>query len=241
MQRGQGEMQLDVAKRLVDYAHGCGASAVQLTGGEPMCYSHIHELLKYISSCGMYSMLATSGYRHSEAAYLKLKKSGLTAICISVNDLNSSFNSSTRSAFDEAVSAISSAYEAELPCFVNTVLTDENIERMSEIRDMLESRGAVGMNILKPLPSYDGSYRPTLSRATIQTMYSLAREDDFFSIENCFMSYNKACSDVGKTMFFANVDGSVSPCSNLTRYKYRDFEELTENRHIWQKESCCVE
>ena len=73
MQRGQEDLSLDVAKRYIDWACEQGAGAVQITGGEPLVYPDLCDLLAYIREKHMYSLLATSGWDHSWETYSALK------------------------------------------------------------------------------------------------------------------------------------------------------------------------
>ncbi len=248
MRHGNDELDIDVAKEFVDIAKQNGADMVQLTGGEPAIYPRLPELIKHISSKGIYSVLATSGYMHSNAFYSLLKSCGLTAMCISVNGFDQESNISTRDDFKTAYDAISEAGKCNIPCFVNTVVTDINIEQLYSIRSIVEGLGVVGINLLKPLNSFDGQYIPVLSKRSIKTICDLSN-DDFFNIEGCFLEcqQDKICGNkpiycanvLGKTVF-VNADGMVSPCSKLMNYKYKSINEMYEHIADWSVARCVV-
>ena len=61
MERGEEQLPLECAKDVIDIAHSNGAQAIQITGGEPILYDHLLELISYANNYGMYSFMATSG------------------------------------------------------------------------------------------------------------------------------------------------------------------------------------
>jgi len=232
---------LEVAKQHIDWAQRNGVKVIQLTGGEPLVYPHLPELLHYIYRHGMYSFLATSGYNHSRKAYDLLKTSGLTAICVSVNDIKKEQNDKTRDAFSQSIASIADACASQLMCLGNVVLSDENIERLAELGEYLKAQGVYGVNILKPVPSFDGKYIPCVSKNTIERLHQVVCEGrDFYRVESCFREYWEfvkdepfRCAGIGKTTYFVNVDGMVSPCSKTTGHRYRSFVEMLTQRGDW--------
>ncbi len=240
-------MSLDVAQHRVDDAVRRGAQVIQLTGGEPLCYDGLIELVAHCFKRRVYSMLATSGFRHSPDLYSQLKRAGLTAICVSVNDADRSVAAHTRDAYDTALGAIRDAKRCRLLCFVNLVLTDENIDRVRAVGEQMREMGVCGIHILRPVESFDGRYVPTVSPTTLRKLHDVVEDDDFYRVENCFLSYWRqengtpvVCEDAGKTSYFVNVDGSVSPCSKMTRYRYADVREMDEARDEWERGCCCA-
>ena len=242
MKRGEESISLDVAKRYIDKARDMGAVAVQLTGGEPLVYGELDELIEYIHARGMYSLLATSGYSHSDERYSRLAECGLSAICVSVNGMSEEKNSETRDGFAESLSAIRCAVRHGLHCFANVVVTDDNIAELGLMGEYLRSRGVCAVNLLRPVRSYDGAYIPRLSESTVAVMREIVSEDeDFWNVENCFVEYWRSvrdvpfvCSDVGALGVFVNADGTVSPCSKTQHLRYSDIAEMQSNKEKWQ-------
>ncbi len=248
MQKGEREMTPDDARTAIDYAKARGAVAVQITGGEPLCYSGLPRLIEYAASRQMFTLLATSGYRHSRELYESLRLAGLTAICVSVNGSDEEGNSATRDAYHQAMAAIADAVATGLLCFVNVVVTDDNIQSLLQIGSQMKRLGVEGINLLRPMPSHDGNYMPRLSQSTLLKMRAIVDFDQYYRVENCFLEYwslknggLSACRDVGRTTFFVNADGSYSPCSKLTAIRYPTADLLFAGCDGWKKESCTGE
>lgn len=246
MQKGNADISLDAAKEKIDMATGLGLCAIQITGGEPAGYPYLRELIGYAKSKGVYTALATSGYKHSYDYYLALKQSGLDILCISVNDIDESINKKTRDAFGVSIAAIKDAREAGIYCFANVVLTDDNIDNLELLAEYLKKNGVLGIEILRPMPSFDGKFVPKLSEETVKQLDNVVKKyPELFRVENCFKEYweyktkqNFVCRDAGETSLFVNVDGSVSPCSKLQQFKYDSLEKMLEDRDNW-KGGCC--
>ena len=242
MKRGDRDMPIDVAKGIIDDSVRMGAGAVQITGGEPMIYPHIFELIEYANRRGLYSLLATSGYNCSDETYARLKAKGLTAMCVSINGISEEVNGKSRSSFDEALRAIKIMHRYDALCFINVVVTDDNIDELEVLGEYARRNNVYGVNILYPIPSEDGAYVPSFSHDTLLKLVEITHRDpDFYNVERChreywsFVNSNKfTCRDIGKTTFFVNVDGTVSPCSKMTKHKYSSLTEMFERFDDWE-------
>ncbi len=243
MQRGNDDMPISIAKRVVQDALENGAKAVQITGGEPMCYPYLQELVRFAKEKDMYAFLATSGYGHSYESYSELKECGLTVVCVSINDIEEEHNKTTRDSFAESLSAMRTAKECGLSCMANVVVTDNNMERLSVLGEYLKARDVEAVCLLRPTSSFDGRYVPRLSPSTVQKMHKIVSEDPaFFFVENCFKEYREyvtgqpfVCRDIGKRELFVCVDGKISPCSKLQQYKFSSMSDMLEHGATWER------
>lgn len=241
MKRGDHNMPINVAKSIVDEAVHLGAKAIQITGGEPLFYPFVFELIEYASIAGLNSLLATSGYNCSDETYSRLSFAGLTALCISVNGISEVVNRKSRVPFEEALYAIKIAQGYDFLRFLNVVITDDNIDELNVLGEYAKKQGISGVNVLRPVSSYDKEYKPCLSTDTLKKLEEIiSKSPSFFNVENCHREYweyvtaNKFfCRDIGQTTYFFNVDGTVSPCSKMTKYKYHSLSEMFSQYRDW--------
>lgn len=241
-----GDMALSRAQDVIDYALGHGLQAIQITGGEPVVYPHLSELMEYANKKGIYVFLATSGYGHSVEFYRSLKRSGLDVLCISINDIDEGINQLTRDSYGVSLAAIQDAVSAGLCCCANVVVSDDNIENFDVLSDYLRIKGVERVDILRPIKSFDGKYVPTVSDSTVIKINAVVAQDpDFFRVENCFKEYWECvskkkfiCNDAGDSSAFVNADGTFSPCSKLQGYKYSSIDEMLRSIDEW-KGGCC--
>ena len=234
MERGEEQLPLECAKDVIDIAHSNGAQAIQITGGEPILYDHLLELISYANNYGMYSFMATSGYGSSWELYKELKYCGLTALCVSINNIVETYNAKSRMTYEESIAAIKIAVSCEIMCFANVVVSDENIDQLDVLADYLLQLGVQGINLLRPVPSFDKRYVPNISRMTIDRMNKIVRNrPELFYVEKCFGEFwnyqNRTtfiCEDIGNNTFFVNADSTFSLCSKKNHVRFDSIEEL---------------
>ena len=244
MQRGKKQLPLECAKEVIEFAHSNGAQAIQITGGEPILYDHLLELIRLSNENGMYSFVATSGYGASRELYNRLKHSGLTVLCVSINSIVEADNAKSRMPYEESIAAIKLAVDCDLCCFANVVVSDENIGQLDLMGDYLSNMGVQGIQVLRPFQSYDGKYVPQISNTTLDILSKVVRNrPNLFFVERCFAEYwtyeNGSafiCNDAGKNTFFVNADCSFSLCSKTNQHRFETIEEMvqyTSHQSAW--------
>lgn len=246
MQKGSSDLPFIIGKDLIDILKNNGGRVVQFTGGEPALYQRLPELIEYASINKLVTAVATSGLNHSFEFYKRLMEAGLDVLCVSINDIEEKKNSLTRETYAEGFSAIKDAKSAGLYCCANIVVTDQNIDNLDALSQYLLSIGVDSLALLRPVQSYDGKYVPTISSATLQTIKSLSDTNPSrICVESCFKEYweykNKSCfkcQECGTATIFVNADGTISPCSQMTQYRYSSLETMYKNQETW-KGGCC--
>ena len=234
MERGETQLPLECAKEVIDLAHSNGAKAIQITGGEPILYDHLLEMISYAKIKGMFSFVATSGYGASWDLYKELKHSGLTVLCVSINSIIETDNVKSRMTYEESIAAIKIAVDCGICCFANVVVSDENIGQLDLLGDYLSNVGVHGINLLKPVRSYDGKYVPKISNTTLEILSKVVRNrPNLFYVERCFGEYwsyesgsGFTCNDAGKNTFFVNADCSFSLCSKINQHRFKSIEDM---------------
>lgn len=90
-----------------------------------------------------------------EARYIKYYKNG---------------NAKSRMTYEESIAAIKIAVDCGICCFANVVVSDENIEQLDLLGDYLSRIGVQGIDLLRPVQSYDGKYVPKISNTTLEIL-----------------------------------------------------------------------
>lgn len=241
-EKGDRYISLDVVKEILNLPQTKDVEVVQITGGEPLMHEDLSLLIKECKGNRRFVFLATSGYNHSREKYSELKKNGLDVLCISMNDIDKSINSLTRDTYDIGMAAIKDACDVGVLCCANVVLSDQNIDNFEKLSQYLVNIGVKKIDILRPVKSFSGIYSPTISTHTIQRIQNIiAKNPSLYRIEKCFKEYWEyttnsefRCLDIGESAIFINVDGTISPCSKLQKWRYRTIEEMKENEHEWK-------
>lgn len=80
-------MQINEARKCIDYLYTMGVKRVVLIGGEPTIYKDIVTLLSYIKSKNMRSSIATNGRRFSDIEFTRqIIQTGVCGINVSIKD-----------------------------------------------------------------------------------------------------------------------------------------------------------
>lgn len=234
MERGEEQLPLECAKEVIEIAHSNGAQAIQITGGEPILYDHLLELIGFASIKGMCSFMATSGYGANHTLYKAFRNRGLTVLCVSINNIVETHNAKSRMTYEESIAAIKIAVDCGICCFANVVVSDENVEQLDLLGDYLSRIGVQGINLLRPVQSYDGKYLPSISNSTLGRLSKVVKNrPDLFFVERCFgefWSYESSsgftCNDLGKNTFFVNADSTFSLCSKKNHLRFENIEDM---------------
>ena len=246
MQKGNAYLGVEDFKHYLEMLKNNGGRMVQFTGGEPMLNQKLPELISYATNNNLYSALATSGYGHSIETYKNLKAKGLSVLCVSLNDIEESKNAISRETYDVSLSAIKTACAVGLSCFVNVVVTDDNICNIELLSHYLFGLGVEMISFLRPVKSFDKKYVPSVSIGTIQKLKEIVETNhESYIVEGCFKEYweyvlNKKfkCEDAGNKSVFVNADATISPCSQLQQYRYSSIEEMLKAKSEWEGECC---
>lgn len=235
-------MQLAAAQEILLQAKAMGAELVQLTGGEPMVYPQLTDVVQYCTQRELMTVIATSGYGHERLQ--DLKDAGLSAVCVSLNSIDPEVNGHTRQRYSLAIEAIREAVRLEIPCFVNLVLTGESVQTLPQTAEALENMGVSGLILLQRFPNYKGEGGHALTREEMTRVRDcVCQKRDFIQVERCCKDYwaryyglTGPCAEGGKRSLFWNVDGTVSPCSQKSGYAYPTVEALQADSDRWSGE-----
>ena len=242
MRHGNTHMLLPTAKEILLRAKTMGANVVQLTGGEPMTYPWLADILRECKDREMLTVVATSGYNFTRLR--ELKDAGLTAVCVSLNSVDPEVNGRTRQCYNLAIDAIREAVALEIPCFVNLVLTHDSVRTLCRTADVLETMGASGLILLKRFPNSQGEGGEILTSEEMSHVRDcVCQRRDFVQVERCCRAYwaryyglTGPCTEGGRRSMFWNADGTVSPCSQKTEFAYPTVEAMQSDAERWSGE-----
>ena len=134
-----GELSLDKAKAIVDVLESIGVKQIGLTGGEPLLYSFIKELVNYIFGKGIKIYLSTNCDLYQEnAEWIKEK---VSIIGVPIDGSCSEINDSIRGAgsFNAVTNAIKDITNSKslLKIKCGTVVTNQNVKDLLNIERFL--------------------------------------------------------------------------------------------------------
>lgn len=115
-------------KNLILSLASCGLQEVRLTGGEPLLFDKIYDVIKLSTDNGLYVSLGTNGTLITEEVAIKLKKSGLKKAVVSI-DGNEEVHDNIRGKgnYKKAFIGLKNLKNQGIVIRVNSVIMKENM------------------------------------------------------------------------------------------------------------------
>lgn len=147
--RRDAELPVDVWQRVIREAAALGVLQVGISGGEPLAYAGLDEVIRVAGEAGMYTNLITSGVGLNAERAAALSAAGLDVVQIS-------YQSHRASAADEIagarvhqlkIDAVACVHEAGIPLGMNVVLHRRNIDDVRALIDFAAELGAIRLEV----------------------------------------------------------------------------------------------
>ncbi len=139
--RADKELPIENWLSIIEQAAEMSVVQANLTGGEPLLYSALPEIVVRLKKHDIYSNLITSGIGLTEKVLFELIDCGLESIQISLQSANASTAEliAGRHAQEQKLAALKLAAQSKIPLTLNMVLHKHNLDEVEEIIDLAES------------------------------------------------------------------------------------------------------
>ncbi len=155
----EDELSTEEAKRLIEDLPRVGEPIIIFTGGEALLREDLFELIEYADKCGVKSVLSSNGTTIDQKVVLKIKKSPLQRIAISLDGHIKQLHDELRGvggAFDRTLAGIRLLKENNIPFQINSTITKTNLPYVSEIYKFVCELGAAAWHIFLLVPTGRG-------------------------------------------------------------------------------------
>ena len=222
---------IDAWRNVISKLQEYGVSIITLSGGEPMLrYDGMLELLKSADHSRSDFHIHTSGFGVTQENAIELKKAGLHAAGVGLDDINPERNDLLRGykgAHEQAIRAIRCFQEAGIFTYINSCLTRELISSgdISQYFEMVKNLNVGMVRWLEPRPCggyLDANLRELLNqeeRDVITDLYIKANtgrnyKDYPLIIYEAFCEApeNMGCMMAGNSLLYIDSAGNVEPC-----------------------------
>jgi MoaA/NifB/PqqE/SkfB family radical SAM enzyme len=146
-QREEKELDKNTALRIAEKAKETGVSLVHLSGGEPLLYKYLFELIKKFSELDIKTILDTNGTLINEKNALSLVNVGLNVFYFSLDSKDPHYHNFVRDfSFEGTMRGMKNALELESRGYdvktgVCTVVTRKNLNDLLFLLDFLIDMG----------------------------------------------------------------------------------------------------
>ncbi len=175
------ELTLEKVQSIVEEAIELGLQELTISGGEPLVWEPLVDLISYCSirKIGI-SVYTTGVIFHSKPELLdKLVQAGLKKVVISLFGSNERIHQSvTRvfGSFNQTIEAISLMSKKELDVKIHFVATAQNFHELRAVALLARSLGALGISVLRFVPHGRGSIVKDIFNLNFEALSALREE-----------------------------------------------------------------
>lgn len=211
-------------------ADAMGLAHIVITGGEPLLFPDLDQVIEALDPSKFYITSDTNGWLLDEKRAKHLKSVGLDKIQLSLDSLNAEEHDAFRHApgsHERAVRAIDAAKNADLNIIIATVVTKQRI-RSPEFVEFLEfAKGRdvpVFVTFAKPVGSWEGNHDILVTEEDHAVERELEKKYNVFTHMTPAYGMDLGCIAV-KRMVSITKYGDVMPCPYIHTSLGNFFEE----------------
>ena len=204
-------------KNLFQQADEMGLARVTITGGEPLVFPDLDELVEAINPQKFYINCDTNGSLLNEKKAKHLKSIGVDRIQLSLDSFNEKEHDAFRrapGAYKKAMKAVDISLDADLAIFIQTVVTKQRLHSNEFIKfiEYFNEKGiGVFVSYAKPVGSWEGNFDVLVDKNDMNYMKKLEEKYNVFTHLTSGYGLNMGCIAV-KGMFSVTQYGDVLPC-----------------------------
>jgi MoaA/NifB/PqqE/SkfB family radical SAM enzyme len=200
--------------KISDEAHALGLCQFCISGGEPLIFKDIDEVINALQPDKFHLTMSTNGHFLTKETARHLKAIGLDKVKISLDDFHND-NERGDGAHQKAIDAMFNAKEAGLSVVVQTVVTRQNCQSESTIqkaRFAQEHGFAFDVLIARATGAWEGKHEVLINEEDAEFLRK-AHEQYPVLHRDTFPSYgmDKGCGCVDASLHITPY-GDVLPC-----------------------------
>lgn len=208
---------IDDVKELSKQADELGLAQIVITGGEPLVFPDLDDIVKAIDPEKFHIVMDTNGWFLDEEKAKHLKSIGVDKIQLSLDSLNADEHDEFRvhkGSHERAMKAIDASLDAGLNIIIATVVTKQRI-RSKEFLDFLEFGKKRGVGIFvtyaKPVGCWEHNFDILIDKDDMAYMRDLEKKYNVFTHLTPSYGLNLGCIAV-KRMISITKYGDIMPC-----------------------------
>lgn len=214
--------------KLIDELHENKTEEIYISGGEPLLYPYIDEVILYAYSLDIKVTLATNALEISN--HLDVIKKGVQLVSISLDGIGETHDKfrGVIGAFENCVKMFKLLKENNVKTRISAMIWKENYEELEDMILLAKECGVSKVNLAFLIPEGRAKNDDTIKlsmdkyKETIESVNNLRKKykTDDFDIElrrtNILDKDSIDCPG-GKNLIHINVNGKVSPCSWIAK------------------------
>ncbi|NLI75712.1 MAG: radical SAM protein [Candidatus Riflebacteria bacterium] len=205
-------------RKLSDEAHALGLCQFCISGGEPLLFKDLDEVIRALQPDKFHLAMSTNGHFMTKDMARHLKGLGLDKVKISLDDYDEQRHNENRrceGAYQKAIDAMLNAKEAGLSVVIQTVVTHQNCrsDRLFGMARFAQEHGfTVDILIARATGAWEGKHEVLIDEEDAEFLRK-AHEQYPVLHRDTFPAYgmDKGCGCVDSTLHVTQY-GDVTPC-----------------------------
>lgn len=253
LEKGQ-DIDWEFCQEIIKEAAEWGIPKILLTGGEPLVYRHLLDVVSLINKSGMESIFSTSGAGLNHNYCKRLRESGISKVFVSLNGSSKEIHNLSRDRYEDAIEGIKLLKAEGIWCGINWVARGDNAEDFGNMVKLAKEIKVDKIDILSNKPDRNGIVVSPMSNSLLSYLCDQIRphyEKGFVTVELCYPELRKMLSErkipvinrecaAGRLFMEVNVDKTFSLCrhiqfTNKECLSMREFWELNYRQQLFQE------
>ena len=205
-------------RKISDDAHALGLCQFCISGGEPLIFKDLDEVIRALQPDKFHLAMSTNGLFMSQEMARHLKEIGLDKVKISLDDFDEKRHDDNRNsegAYRKAIDAMFNAKDVGLSVVIQTVVTRQNsqTDRILQMAKFAQENGfTVDVLIARATGAWEGKHEVLINEEDATFLWK-AHEQYPVLHRDTFSSYgmDKGCGCVDSTLHITPY-GDVLPC-----------------------------
>lgn len=216
--------------------------SINFTGGEPLLYNHLFELIEYCNKEGFRIAILTNGTLINRSIASLIRKLSISYVQISIDDINErhDFIRGIKNSFNKSVGGAKLLIDEGVPVNLSCTISRLNVERIEELLNFALSIGVSTIRFPRLIPIGNGKqlYDYLLNSNELKNAYSklinlqsayfdsinILLDDPLFALFESDLNHNFSSSknsfciggcSIGYSGICIMPDGTVYPCRKL--------------------------
>jgi len=205
-------------RRISDEAHALGLCQFNISGGEPLIFKDLDEVILALQPDKFHLSMSTNGHFLTPEMARHLKALGLDKVKISMDDFDEKLHDANRNqpgAYQKAVAAMMNARDAGLSVVVQTVVTHQNCktDRTVKMADFAQKNNfSLDVMIARAIGAWEGKHEVLIDQADADFLWEVHERYPVLH-RDTYPSYgmHKGCGCVDSTLHLTPY-GDILPC-----------------------------
>lgn len=253
--KNKAKLAPETVKATIDQVLEMGTTFIIFDGGEPLTYSGLEDLIKYVDPDKAITGMFTSGVGLTEERAISLKKAGLYSLTVSFDSAYEDKHDYVRGrkgVFKSAVEAVKNGLKAGLLVNIYVVLSRDNVNELEELYALASELGVHELSFYEIVPTgrwmeHASEIMTPKDMRKFENFVSQVREKEGPRVFPIPLVMKTTGCMAGRKWLHITPEGNILPCAcipipygNVHRDKIQDVWKKIREESIYNAKCCLM-